>query len=184
MSQSSYNGNTIASLINQSSTTIDIKASKINLSGAVTVLDELSNNLGFINAGRLYGQKVDIDLTNGNFTLNGSGGQVIIDGKSNMFKIHDIWNHNGNAGNTYSYTPTPYYHGLGYVPAIIGFQVDSPSSTGGNTHLPAFGVQGAGGDSGVMTTSIIRCSADQYYIYLNYIRARPTPGGNYATTNL
>lgn len=37
VSQSDYNGNTIASLINQTATTITISASKINLTGAVTI---------------------------------------------------------------------------------------------------------------------------------------------------
>ncbi len=173
VSQSSYNGNAITSLINQSSTTIDIKASKINLSGAVTVLDELSNNLGFINAGRLYGQKVDIDLTNGNFTLNGSGGQVIIDGTSNMFKIYNVYNFNMYAGTSSNYTES-IYHGLGYVPAFTAFQVDSPASVSGNTHLPAMSVSGTTTETGGLTfTSIIRATADSNYIYATYIR--PTP---------
>ena len=108
VSESSYNGNTIASLINQSSTTIDIQASKINLRGAVTVLDELSDDLGTINAGRLYGSKVDIDLTRGKFTLDGSGGQVIIDGTSNMFKIYNVYNFNMYAGTSINYTESIY----------------------------------------------------------------------------
>lgn len=37
VSQTDYNGNTVASLINQTSTTINIEASHINLSGAVTI---------------------------------------------------------------------------------------------------------------------------------------------------
>lgn len=37
VSQSDYNGNTIASLINQTATTVDIEASHINLTGAVTI---------------------------------------------------------------------------------------------------------------------------------------------------
>lgn len=51
VSQTDYNGNTIASLINQSATTIDIQASKINLIGAVSVLSDISGNLGTITTG-------------------------------------------------------------------------------------------------------------------------------------
>lgn len=53
VSTTDYNGNTIASLINQTSTTIDIQASKINLVGAVTVLSDLSGNLGTITSGNI-----------------------------------------------------------------------------------------------------------------------------------
>lgn len=64
VSSSDYNGNTIASLINQTATTVEIKASKINLTGSVTVLSELSGDLGNITAGQITGT---------NFTLSQSG---------------------------------------------------------------------------------------------------------------
>lgn len=54
------NGNTIASLINQTSTTITIQASKISLVGAVSVLSDISGNLGTIYAGRIEGATIDI----------------------------------------------------------------------------------------------------------------------------
>lgn len=41
-----YTGNTIVSMINQTATTIDIAASKINLYGAVTFLSDISADLG------------------------------------------------------------------------------------------------------------------------------------------
>lgn len=53
VSQTNYNGNTIASLINQTATTIDIQASKINLTGAVTVLSDISGKLGNITTGNI-----------------------------------------------------------------------------------------------------------------------------------
>lgn len=53
VSQTDYNGNTIASLINQTATTIDIQASKINLVGAVEVLSDISGKLGTITAGNI-----------------------------------------------------------------------------------------------------------------------------------
>lgn len=64
VSSTDFNGNTIASLINQTATTIDIQASKINLTGSVTVLSELSGDLGNITAGVITGT---------NFTLSQSG---------------------------------------------------------------------------------------------------------------
>lgn len=53
VSQTDYNGNAIASLINQTATTISILASKINLVGAVTVLSDITGNLGTITAGNI-----------------------------------------------------------------------------------------------------------------------------------
>lgn len=50
VSQTDYNGNTIASLINQSATTIDIQASKINLTGAVSFYDLDSSTQNTINS--------------------------------------------------------------------------------------------------------------------------------------
>lgn len=53
VSNTDFNGNTITSLINQTATTIDIQASKINLMGAVTVLSDISGKLGDITAGNI-----------------------------------------------------------------------------------------------------------------------------------
>ncbi|MFJ7646943.1 phage tail protein [Lysinibacillus sp. NPDC097279] len=63
VSTTDYNGNTIASLINQTSTTINIQASKINLVGAVRVLSDISGNLGTIHAGNIR-IKEDIHMGN------------------------------------------------------------------------------------------------------------------------
>jgi|GEM_PF-2413855 len=56
---SDFTGNTIASLINQTATTIKIQASKINLVGAVTVLSDITGNLGTITAGTIRGIEID-----------------------------------------------------------------------------------------------------------------------------
>lgn len=61
VSYSDYNGNEIASRINQTATTIKIQASKINLVGAVTVLSDISGNLGTITAGTLNGVVINVD---------------------------------------------------------------------------------------------------------------------------
>jgi len=61
VSYSDYNGNEIASRINQTATTIKIQASKINLVGAVSVLSDISGNLGTITAGILNGVVINID---------------------------------------------------------------------------------------------------------------------------
>jgi len=53
VSVTDFTGNTITSLINQTATTIGIQASKINLVGAVTVLSDITGNLGTINTGTL-----------------------------------------------------------------------------------------------------------------------------------
>lgn len=53
VAQSDYNGNTIASLINQTATTIQIAASKINLTGFVTVSDLGVNGTTTIHGNRI-----------------------------------------------------------------------------------------------------------------------------------
>ena len=53
--------NGVISAINQSPEQISINASKINLVGAVTVLSDISGNLGTITAGTLRGVEIDID---------------------------------------------------------------------------------------------------------------------------
>lgn len=54
-----FTGNTVVSMINQTATTIDIHASKINLVGAVNVLSEITGQLGTINAGTINGVQVN-----------------------------------------------------------------------------------------------------------------------------
>ena len=66
VSQTDYNGNTIASLINQTATTVTIQASKIELRGAVRVLSDISDELGTITAGNIYGTNIysaNIDIS-------------------------------------------------------------------------------------------------------------------------
>ncbi|WP_182004752.1 tail fiber domain-containing protein [Priestia aryabhattai] len=73
-----YNGNVIASLINQSATTIRLQASKIQLAGAVTVLSELSGDLGTINAGIL--NAVTINGGTGSFTGDITAKTLFVEG--------------------------------------------------------------------------------------------------------
>lgn len=53
-----FNGNNIISKINLTSTTATIQASKINLKGAVTVLSDITDELGTIYAGNIYGVNI------------------------------------------------------------------------------------------------------------------------------
>lgn len=108
-------------------------------------------------------------ITNGAFELTNSNGTVVIDGKSNMFKIHATVDLSLNAGSNLDYVYN-YTHGLGYVPAFLGFQVDTPSSISGNVQLPAFSVGGLDGVS-LAFSSIIRATADDTKIKINYKRA-------------
>ncbi|KIL46922.1 hypothetical protein KP77_24900 [Jeotgalibacillus alimentarius] len=77
VSQTDYNGNTISSLINQTATTIKIQASKINLVGAVTVLSEITGNLGTITGGTINGITLNsispgrnVQISNGRISIN------------------------------------------------------------------------------------------------------------------
>ncbi len=71
VSLTDFTGNTVVSKINQTATTISIQASKINLIGAVSVLSDITGNLGSIYTGYIDIQQ-DIKLGN-NLYLNGSG---------------------------------------------------------------------------------------------------------------
>ncbi|WP_346905954.1 phage tail spike protein [Clostridium sp.] len=113
----------------------------------------------------------NLDVTGGAFTLTNSNGTVVIDGSSNMFKIHATVDLSLDAGSNLDYAYT-YTHGLGFVPAFLGFQVDTPSSIGGNVQLPAFSVGGSG--ASLEFTSIIRATADSNSIKINYKRANTT----------
>jgi len=67
VSVTDFTGNTITSLINQTATTIGIQASKINLVGAVTVLSDITGNLGTIYTGTLNSVNIysaDINISN------------------------------------------------------------------------------------------------------------------------
>lgn len=78
-----YNGNTVMSMLNQTATTFTLQASKINLVGAVTVLSDITGNLGTITAGSI---DIDTDATIGtNLNIgktwqNSSTKQIIFDG--------------------------------------------------------------------------------------------------------
>lgn len=73
-----FNGNTIASLINQTATTIRLQAGKIQLAGAVTVLSEISGDLGTINAGVL--NAVQINGGTGSFTGDITAKTLFVEG--------------------------------------------------------------------------------------------------------
>ncbi len=82
VSQSDFTGNTIASLINQSATTVDIIASKINFVGAVSVLSDITGSLGNITAGNITGATI-------------RGGQFVLDGGTLDLRLGNIiWGNN------------------------------------------------------------------------------------------
>lgn len=93
VSQTDYNGNTIASLINQTATTVSINASKINLVGAVSVLSDISGNLGTITAGTI---NVGTNMTVGTTLQIGQNWQ------SNLAKAIRFAGSSGSAGISYN----------------------------------------------------------------------------------
>ena len=111
---------------------------------------------------------------NGGLTLNTpNGGQTIIDGTSNMFKIYNAYYFDFWTSQYETATSQALYHGLGYVPAFIAYQVDTPASIRGNIALPALSISGASYENGMRFVGIIRCTADQEYIY---VESRQSPG--------
>jgi hypothetical protein len=94
VSLTDYNGNTIASMINQTATTIKIQASKINLVGAVTVLSDITGKLGSITAGNIDGVKI----TGSRFTTSQRGGTA-----DETYEL-DLYNSNVTSKATYAGT--------------------------------------------------------------------------------
>lgn len=80
VSTSDYNGETMISRINQTSSSVKIQAKNITLQGAVTVLSELSNDLGNIYAGNI---DISNDIRVGrNITMQGNSGSLRLPGNS------------------------------------------------------------------------------------------------------
>ena len=77
VSQTDYTGNTIASLINQSATTVQIQASRINLTGYVTV-----TNLSTAGQTTINGSNITTGALNANLITTGKITAVNIEGVS------------------------------------------------------------------------------------------------------
>ena len=88
--------NGVISAINQSPEQISISANKINLVGAVTVLSDISGNLGTITAGTLRGVVIDIDtdakvgdnLYLGNYHDFGTTKMIYFNNRANIMGGH------------------------------------------------------------------------------------------------
>lgn len=123
-------------------------------------------------------------MNSSGLTVNGgaikvvnNSGQVVIDGSSNIFKIHNVIDLNLDAGSNLNYSYT-IKHGLGYVPAYSAFEVATVSNVGGNTMLPALTISGT--ENGVLrVTGIIRCNADEQNVYITFVRSDSSIGGNF-----
>ena len=113
--------------------------------------------------------KNGIDVNNGAINVTNSNGVTVIDGSSNIFKIHAILELNLDAGSNLNYIYRV-KHNLGYVPAYVAYEVDSQSAMGiTNTLIPAIGV--ASTSYGVFGfTTIIRVNADYNDIVINFLR--------------
>lgn len=167
-----YNGNTIASLINQTATTVAISASKINLSGYVTV-SNLTDGVttidggnirtgtinadritaGYLSAGSIGGWSIGpttisrsgITLGAGNITLLGQG----TDGPSLNF------NYGGGSTRFYNYAQ-------GWIAAQNSFRVDSTLRVIGDTTIDSDLVAGTG-TFGYTITTFVRPSSNDLY---------------------
>lgn len=80
VSSTDYNGNSVVSMINQSATTISISASKIDLTGYVTVTDLGASGSTIINGNRISGGTISLGgANNGNGVIriyNDSGTEI------------------------------------------------------------------------------------------------------------
>lgn len=84
VSSSDYNGNTVVSMINQTASNITIDAAKITLRGAVTVLSDISGDLGNITAGNInISQKINVG--NGVHMRGSQGTGIYFDSWSQIF---------------------------------------------------------------------------------------------------
>ena len=122
--------------------------------------------------------KHGVNIKNGGLTVQNSNGTVIIDGSSNMFKIHSTVEVNIEAGTNLKYVyRLP--HNLGYVPAYLAFQVGTYSVAGDytNTLLPAITLFSATSDQ-LGVSAVLRANADTNDIIINYIRANTNVKSN------
>lgn len=106
-----YNGNTIASLINQTATTIQISASKINLSGYVTVTNLSTSGqttingdnitTGTLNADRINANSLNVNKLQTGTTLGGAGLIAFNSGNITLYgsSINDASLNFNNSGN-------------------------------------------------------------------------------------
>lgn len=96
VSQTDYNGNTIASMINQSATTVKIQAAKINLTGYVTMTNLSTQGQTAINGGNITTGTISADRIGANsisvskLTGNISNGDWNIDLTNGTMSIGDI----------------------------------------------------------------------------------------------
>ena len=180
-SQITQNANSISARVNDVTNNLQSQItqnanniySKVSSSEFSTLFNQNAKGFDFT-IGSSNGMNVRIDknginVKNGGLQLTNSNGTTIIDGSSNIFKIHAIYEVLLNAGSNLSYK---YYinHNLGYTPAYAAFQVDSQSSMGtSNTLLPALNI--SRGDSYLQFVGIIRCNASPSQIIINYERA-------------
>lgn len=118
VSSTDYNGNTIASLINQTATTIQISAAKINLSGYVTVTNLSTSGqtiingdnitTGTLNADRINANSLNVNKLQTGTTLGGAGLIAFNSGNITLFgsSINDAslnFNNNGSIVRIYNY---------------------------------------------------------------------------------
>ncbi len=171
--------NTAYSLQSQIKQNADNISTKVSSGEFSTLFNQNAKAFNFT-IGSSSGMNVRIDkngiaVKNGGLTVTNSNGTTIIDGSSNIFKIHAIYEVSINAGSSLSYN---YYinHNLGYTPAYTAFQVASQSSMGiSNTLLPALNI--SRGSSYLQFVGIIRCNASSSQIIINYERASTSVTG-------
>lgn len=101
---SDITGNNVMSLLNLSSTTIRLQASKIQLAGAVTVLSELTDDLGTITAGKMIGVTYETSSDISKIVIHSRG----IDGYEQGNWVGRL-NQNGYELNTISYSESGIY---------------------------------------------------------------------------
>lgn len=122
--------------------------------------------------------KNGIDVNNGAINVTNSNGVTVIDGSSNIFKIHAILELNLDAGSNLNYIYRV-KHNLGFVPAYVAYQVDSQSDMGiTNTLIPAMSVNSTSYGFYAFST-IIRVNADYEDIVINYMRINDSYYNNF-----
>ena len=117
VSSSDYNGNTIASLINQDATTITINASKINLAGYVTATDLATSGSTTINGSNITTGTINaIDITGSTISGGVVSGTEIDSG--DMYWYKDTSNEARLYAKSITYDGTS-YAGIGLEGAAI-----------------------------------------------------------------
>lgn len=171
VSQTDYNGNTIASLINQTSTSVQIQASKIDLQGYVTFSNLSTSGQTSINGANLTTGLIQDQAGKNSWNLN-TGALTITDGTININSGSDL-----SSRITFTAENTPNNPGTYHI-GIYPYQIYS-QFVGDSNYINTAGIAGEAPDVWAVYTDRTNNSQNSGTLSPNSVSIRKT-GANYA----